>query len=379
MFKSFFLPASLMAGAIIGAGMFSLPYIFSLVGIWTGVFYLTILTGVIILIHLLYSDVIIRTDGQHNFVGYTKIYLGKWVSEIALFISVFEMVIVMVIYLILSASFFNLIFQNTNPFLEIILFWFTGSLAIFWSLKRIAEMEFFVALGTIFIVFFVFFLGWKEGVVANLNLSFDLSNWALPIGPILFALSGRMAVAEVIKYFSKDRSVEKIKRAIIWGSITPVLIYLVFILGILLILDGQVTEDGITGLVGYLSPLALITVGILGILELWTSYIAVGFDVHDILRVDLRFSKFLAGFVVVAIPIILYLFDWVSLIESISLVGGLFLSLEGILIILMWLKVKKMHPDKEKIFSDLHGLIIIFLVTIFIIALIYELHKIFLI
>jgi len=39
----------------------------------------------VVLIHLLFSEVTLRTEGQHRLPGYAKIYLGKWGEALAFF------------------------------------------------------------------------------------------------------------------------------------------------------------------------------------------------------------------------------------------------------------------------------------------------------
>ncbi len=110
--KSIILPTGLLAATIIGAGIFALPYTFEKAGIITGLFYLVIFAGVFTLIHLMYADVIIKTEGFHRFVGYAEIYLGNIGKWLTVSVTVIGMIFVLVIYLILSISFINLIVSD---------------------------------------------------------------------------------------------------------------------------------------------------------------------------------------------------------------------------------------------------------------------------
>ena len=58
--KNFIVAIALLAGTIIGAGIFSLPYVFKVVGFWVGVLCLVLFTGVYTVIHLMYAAVIKR-------------------------------------------------------------------------------------------------------------------------------------------------------------------------------------------------------------------------------------------------------------------------------------------------------------------------------
>lgn len=337
------LSVSLLVSAIIGAGMFSLPFIFNQIGLTTSLIYLFFLTIIVTVVHLMYGDIILLTPGHHNFVGYARIYLGKLAAKLAILMTVLEMVIVLVIYITLSVSFLRLLVDShIAGAIEGLIFWFLGSLAVFWSLKKIAKIEFLTSFGLFCAVLFIFWFAINHNFLDQPSYfsQFKFSNFFLPIGPILFALYGRVGVMEVIKYFAPTRPVKKIKTIVIWGTIIPAAIYALFAIGVLL-LAPHVTEDGITGLVGILPPVLLLAIGVFGILELWTSYVAVGADVHDILRDDLRVSKKVAYLLIIFLPMALYLFNFGGLIFWISLAGGVFLALEGIFITVIWLKINR--------------------------------------
>ena len=51
------IPAGIMAGAIIGAGIFSLPFIFAQIGIFNGFVIMALATAVVVMIHLFYADI----------------------------------------------------------------------------------------------------------------------------------------------------------------------------------------------------------------------------------------------------------------------------------------------------------------------------------
>ena len=337
------LPIGLLVSAIIGAGMFSLPFVFNQIGLTTGLIYLACLTVVITAIHLMYGDIILRTAGHHNFVGYARIYLGKLAANLAILMTVLEMIVILVIYITLSVSFLRLLIDsNIAGTIEGLVFWFLGSVAVFWSLKKIAWIESLTSFGLFCVVLFIFWFAVNHNILISTNYfsQFKFSDFFFPIGPILFALTGRIGVMEVVKYFAPARPIKKIKKIIIWGTIIPAAIYALFAIGVLM-LTSSITEDGIGGLVGILPPILLLAIGVFGILELWTSYVAVGADVHNILRDDLRVSRKIANFFIIFLPLAFYLFNFGGLIFWISLAGGVFLALEGIFITVIWLKINR--------------------------------------
>jgi len=108
MLKKLFTPAWLLAGSIIGAGIFALPFVFVQAGTLTGLGYLLVFGFVFVLLHLMYADIIAKTSGEHLFPGYAKIYLGNFGFWLTIISSVFGLFLTLIAYLALSASFLNL-------------------------------------------------------------------------------------------------------------------------------------------------------------------------------------------------------------------------------------------------------------------------------
>ncbi len=379
MVRHIILPISLMVGAIIGAGMFSLPYLFHQTGLILGLIVLAILTLVVTFIHLLYADIITQTGGDHNFISYTKKYLGTNASRMAFFMTIVEMIIVLIIYLILASKFINSFLQSYWSFYPadfwisaiVILFWLAGSAAIFWNLKEMSLVQFLITASMVIIISFILGFGIFNGGTEKLFFEIYLptgglnfNNIFILIGPILFALSGRVVIVEVVKYFSPKKPLRDIKISIILGTVIPAIVYGFFVLSVLA-LSESVSVDAISGLIGNLPPFLIASFSILGLLAIWTSYIAVGFDIKNILQIDLNLSVLKSGMIVVFLPILFYFAGLNDFIFLISLVGGLFLALEGIFIVKMWQKLNKTAG----------GIFLYIVIFILCITLIYEIWK----
>lgn len=341
MYRSIFLPASILAGVIIGAGMFALPFLFKSVGLMTGFFYLAFFAAVFILVYLVYADLVIRTPGEHRFVGYAKIYLGKAGFWPAIAIGLIEMFLVLTVYLILAPSFSKLFIADSQIF-HLLVFWLLGSVAILFSTKRVAFLEFLILAGMLAIIAIVFLsgLGGFAGSFSGFG-KLDLTKF-LSAGPILFALSGVLAIPEVVNYFRETNvSVYNLKKAVILGGFIPVVAYAGFVLGVLG-LSSAVSEDAVSGLASDgISIWFLGSLGVLGFLSLISSYIVVGLNARRILQYDLGISLPVSKALVVFMPLILYFLGFNNFIKGVGFVGAVFLSLESIFVILMWLRANK--------------------------------------
>lgn len=333
-------PASILAGIIIGAGVFSLPFVFLSAGLATSFFYLALFGLVYIFLYFIYADVIVRTAGEHRFVGYADIYLGRIGLLLSLLIGLLQLFFVMTIYLILAPS-FSMLFTGGDFLTHFFIFWLAGSALMFLDSKRLGFSEFLIVIGIAVIMADVFFAGLPGFFRSGISFgSLDLSKF-LSVGPILFALSGSLAIPEIVSYFREAKiPLSLLKRSLALGGMIPVIAYAAFVIGILG-LSNIVSEDSVSGLVGNVPDIFLVFIGILGILSLISSYIVVGANVRKIISYDLGMPAMIGGLAATAVPVMLYFFGFKNFIESVSFVGSLFLPLESILLIAIWIQVNR--------------------------------------
>lgn len=343
-YRTFVLPTAILAGTIIGAGIFALPFVFHTSGVGIGVLYLAAAGGVYALIHLLYADILLRVPGTHRFVGLAARFMGRGGEALAVIVSVVQMLFVMTIYLVLSQSFSALLFPHVSRVIPLIVFWLFGSIALFSNARRIALLEFLSLLGIIGVILFIFAIGLPElHAIRWNNIALNIPFLLIPLSPVLFSLAGRVAIPSLISLLRAERvpqAPRALRRAIIAGTILPAAVYLLFVLGVFGLTPNP-TEDAVTGLASILSGPILLAIGALGLVALWSSYITVGLDVHSILRYDLATPRVLRATLVVGGPLLLFAAGFQEFIPLIAFVGGIFLSLEGMLILVMWRKANR--------------------------------------
>lgn len=375
MYKNIILPASLLASTIVGAGMFALPYAFAKAGILSGLFYLLFFSLVVILIHLMYADIIVRTSENHRFLGYAKIYFGRVGFWLAFLISVIGAIFALTIYLILSVSFVNLIgggIAAWSDIYKVFGFWALGSIVIFININKLTISEFLILVLTTLIILAIFFYGGINFEQILAMPLMNLNNFFSPYGAALFALSGGVVIPTVLGYFRNNgKSLKKAKLPIVLGSLAPVVIYFLFIVGVWK-LSKEVSKDAVSGLINYLPFLFLIALGVLGAISLWSTYIVIGRNIKKSFEHDLNFPHFYAGLITVFSPLLLYFFGFKNFLELVTFVGGLFISIEGILIILMWRKASKISNENQ-FFQKINPLIIYGLLLVFSGGIIYTL------
>ncbi len=366
-FSQLIFPASLLATTIVGAGIFALPYLFNKAGIATGLFYLIFFGVVFALVHLMYADIIVRTSENKRFSGYAKIYLGRFGYWSSIFMTIFGALLVLTIYLVLSVSFVKLILPAVSDIYAIFIFWLLGSLAIFFSINELAASDFLIFLAMAAMIFIIFGFGFSGGLekIKTIPL-FNFNNAFLPFGAVLFSMYGRSAIPTLLGYFRNNgQSPAKGKWPIIVGSIAPAFIYAIFVFGILGLSNG-VSQDAVSGLVKNLSPIILWILGILGIISLWSTYIVIGRDIKKSLEHDFNLPVIFSGLAVVVAPILFYVSGLKNFLQLVEFAGAIIIGLEGIFIVLMWLKARKIAKLDAKEHEIIHRLnpIIIYLLLI---------------
>ncbi len=358
--KKFIYALSILSGTIIGVGFFSLPYITTKVGIAVMLGYFIILGFLVILIHCLFGEVALKTPDFLRLPGYAKIYLGEWGRKIALISTIFGLLGAILAYLIVGGDFlFNLVspILGGNNLLYTLIYFLVGAGLIFFGIKAISKIEFWSVILFFVILITIFLKGFPIIKIENLSIKTGgIGDLFLPYGPILFSLWGATLIPEVEEMLGKNKQL--LKKIIPISILIPIFIYLFFIYLILGITGPQTTESALTGLRNILDNKIVSLALLFGILTTFTSFIALGLTLKKVFWYDLKIEKNLAWAITCFIPLILFLIGIKSFISVISLLGGVMLGIDGILILLMYQKIK---PEK-KLF--IYPLIFVFLTGI---------------
>lgn len=368
----YFVFASMMlAGTIIGAGIFSLPYVMSVVGFGSGIFFLSGFFVVYVVIHAMFAHVLIEEKGTHELVHVVSKYLGGAWGRLASVTTLTELLLVLTAYLILAPSFISIVFGASHA-LALLLFWAISSFFIFRSLKTWGIVNTLSIVGVISIVMVVYITSLSsEGVVVWAR-PFSWGAYMLPFGPLLFAMSGRPSIIRVVEEWrtaQHARAPFSLAGAIVLGTLLPACVYLLFVWGVLR-LTPIPTPDTLTGLREVLPSFVIALLGCMGLLAIGKSYFMIGADVRDIIHRDLHGSQLISTIVVLCVPLMLYLFGFNEFISVIGFVGGIFLAIEGMLIVAVWRVRFPAHPMRNSAMI-LYG--------VFMVAIFYELVRVYIV
>jgi len=338
--------AAVLFGAIIGAGIFGLPYVISKAGYPVGFFWMITLAGAVALTHVLFGEVVSVTPGEHRLVGYCHIYLGKWAKWVETVASVLSTYGGALAYLILGGLFISQILRllvPISPMAGSSLLFLMGVWAIWRGTKFLAGVDFWLTLGEglSFLLLSVYALTAFEP--ANLAVSGPWTEALQPYGVILFAYGGISAVTEVRRLAGSRRD---LRRGLALGSLAASGLTILFVTAVVGALGSSTSVEAVAGLnAKFGGPIPLLG-GIAGFLAVATSYVVFASYLKNQFQYDFKWRSWLAGFAAVGVPFLLFLAGVKNFGKIIELVGGALVGVEGVLVSLLYLKARKVHPGK---------------------------------
>ena len=342
-FKKYIYPVSVLSGSIIGVGFFSLPYIALKAGIWPTLFYLIVLTGVVVLINSIVGEISLKTPDFKRIPGFVGFHLGKWAETISLMTATLGGFGVLLVYLIVGGDFllnaFSPIFGG-NYLIYVFIYSIAAAIFIYFDIKAIAKVEFGAVLLLILVLALIFVKGFSHWSLGNIFVSswnFDVKNFFLPYGPIIFSLWGVGLIPEVEEMLrGKKRGMRKIIKA---SVLIPAAIYLLFIFLILGITGAETTESSLTGIKEVLGNGISVFGLFVGAVIIFNAFLSLSLILKKSFMYDLKIKKIHAIIIVCAVPLILFLLGLRSFIPMISFIGGILIGIDGILILLMYKKI----------------------------------------
>lgn len=366
--KKFFPALAILIGVIIGAGIFGIPYVVARSGVIPGLFYFLILGGTVLLLHLFFGEIVLRTKEKHRLVGFAQKYLGRSGKILITVSTIFGMTGALLAYLILGGEFLKIIF---SPLFDLqsrtlsLFFWVILLYFIFKGVKVIARTEIFTNLAFFIIIFIVFCFLLPKINLENFIL-INPKNIFLPYGVIMFALVGLVAVPEITEILRTPEERKSLKKIIITASVVVITLYFLFSLAVVGVSGKDTSPEALSGLVPFLGQKVIILGALFGVITLADSFLVICLSLKNVLIYDYNFPKALAFFISSGLPIILFLIGFRSFIGVIGFVGTILGMIEGIVILLIFTKVKKLGDRESEYSLKAPSFLLYFLMAIFI-------------
>lgn len=330
----------LLVGVIVGAGMFALPYAVARAGLVWGSVHMVVAFCVLTLAHILYGEVVYISPGMHRLPGYARMHLGPWAGWLTLVSALIGFYGALVVYGILGGVFLAHLFALPDAASGLgMLFFVVGALVLALPLARVGFANFVL---TAFLAVFVLVLASRALPQVNLG-AFPLihnASWFLPYGVFLFAFAGASTIPDVADIFAKQRA-RLFRRVVVLATIIPLFLYAVFIISVVGVMGADTPRDAISGLGSVLGGGAVRVGSLIGLLAVFTSFLALGADLKNIFRLDYHWQSITAWVAVVVVPPALFLVGFTNFIAAVGLVGAVAIGIDGGIIVLMALAVRR--------------------------------------
>ncbi len=357
-----------MTGTIIGAGFLGIPYVVAKSGFLIGIVQIILIGVILLTIKLYLGEILLRTKKLHQLPGLAKIYLGKWGYRIMFFSMLFIIYSALIAYLMVEGESLSYIFTNSLNYAIYFAFafWIILSYFVYKGLRALKKGESFGIVFVFFILFLILVLFFSRIKTENL-LTYNFNYAFVPVGVIIFAFLGFSALPEVLRELRRNEKL--MKKSIIIGATLPILVYSLFTF-IVVGFAGTSTPEIATFALGKIFVL-------LGVFTIFTAFFAVAMAMRDIYKFDLGYSKFNSWFLSCFIPLILFLviyfFKLANFIQILSIGGIIFGGVNGVLILLMVGRARKMGKREPEYKVRLPSWVIWALILFLILGVVFQL------
>ena len=341
-------------GSVMGAGILGLPYALAHGGVLNGLILLVIVGFFIMILHLFVGEIVLSSKHAHQLTGFANKYLGrtgKWIMFQVFMVASYGSLLA---YIIGGGEVLAALFDGNSKIWSLV-FFSIGSVLLYIGLKiikKIGMVLMFTLLGVILLMAFACFGKWDA---TNLV---DFSAWQFlyPYGVVLFAFLGASSIYQARKILEGREKL--LKKAIIISSMIPLVVYAIFVVLVVGVTGLSTTELATVGLGKVIGPEINILGNVFAFLTLATSFLTLGnavketyFYDFDLVK-DKELDRFLSWILTISIPLFLFIMGNNDFIQILGFVGAIAGGLEGILLILIYFRLKKRKkPDRKPEYS----------------------------
>ena len=338
-------------------------------GFLTTIIVMTVIYLAVLLINLHIGEIVLSTKKLHQLTGYAEKYLGKWGKTAMFFSVIIGFYGALLAYLIGEGEVLAAL-TGGSPIVYSLLFFVFGSVLVYLGLTIVKRTELFMTFLILLLVILVFILGLDNLEWENLA-GFDLAKIFLPYGVIFFAMGGASAIPQLAEVLHGREKL--VKRAIIIGTTIPFAVYLIFTFIAVGVTGANVTEVATVGLGRVMGKSMLAMGNVFAFFTMATSFLTLGLALKKTYHLDFGVNKKLAWLLTISLPLLMLflgLNHFVGVLGTAGAIGG---GLEGLLIGLIYLQLKKKRENVPAYQLTKSPLIIILLSLMFIGGIVYTL------
>lgn len=369
MIKKWYYASATIMGAVIGAGVLGIPFVFAKAGVLFGIINLIVVASLLLFVNLSMGEVMLRTKGIHQLSGYAEKYLGRRGKLIMSLALVFSLYGALIAYLIGLGKVTSALLGG-QPFFYTTILFVVYSVFIYYGIKAVSRSEFVFSVIKIMAFFALLLSIIAFFRIENIQTTvFSVKNFFLPYGVVLFALLGFPALAEAREVLVGEE--KDLRKAIIVAMFIPAIIYLFFGIFFVGALGSNISEVAVHTL-AYLGGIQFILGIAFAFLSLTTAYLSLGLALQEAYEYDYNIKHNVAFLLTVSVPYALILLGVKSFVKTLSLVGAIGGGVMGILIMMMFVKAKKSGERKPEYHLKKKKFIGWLIMLLFIAGIIYE-------
>ena len=326
----------IIIGMIIGSGMFALPYAVVVSGLWWALISALVAFVAVLAIHLAYGEVVSNSTEAHRLPGFVRKYFGPFAGNVSSVAQIISFNTTLLVYGILGGKFLSVVLGTGSAGTWTIAFFAVCSfIFLIASVRTIGLINLLLSIPLVGVTLWVSWLALRSGSAERISQINGIEP-LFAFGVFVFALSGLSVIADAKSIFrNSSHAPYRLCHAIIAGTAAAAALYLIFTVAVLSVSGAATTQDALSGMMPYLGDWIVRVGALVGFLAVITSYLALGYDLRKIYELDRGDSTWLSWVLIAIIPFGLYAAGATDFIKLMSLVGGLFIVLDGIFVILI--------------------------------------------
>jgi len=353
-----------LVGAVIGLGIFAVPYAVKNIGITPAATLTILLCILMVFLSIIFAEIVVFSGNRKHIVGYAHRHLGALGGKVQMFSVFFGYGGALLAYLLAGTIFLQSLIPNgAEYFWEIVLiFTAINGLVLIRDVYSLGFIELILTffLIIVFIILFIFGIPhWQE----------TENSWRgffSPYGVIWFALAGISSIPIIVRILKGQK--KQIIKVIGGAYLVVLLLTLGFLITVLKVGGGKVGLDPFTVLGEKMGSWVNITGSLVGFIAIVTSYWVLGTFLRNSLTIDLKFPKIASWAVVTLAPLLFLIIGIYNFVDVISIVGIVAGTIDAMIIILMYVKIfgrgKKSPLLPFKVPGFVFVLISIFLISV---------------
>ncbi len=375
-FSSLLVAITTLIGTIIGAGILGIPYVVAKAGVLYGLLLIILFGCAFLFLNLALGEVVLRTKGLHQLPGYAEKYLGSVGKKIMMLTMPITIYGALTAYLIGEGEIGTTLLSFAPAWVWSLVLFVVASYVVARGIKTMSRIEFILIILFLVVTVVLAFFSFRSFDATHFT-SINPLFLALPYGVILFSYLGAAAIPEIHEELKGKEYF--LKKAIIIGSLVPIVVYLLFtvaIIGIVGVEEFELLEPNhriaTIALSVYATPALGVLANLLAILSMFTSFLTLGTALVQMYTQDLHLSKNLALILTLSIPAVLAFSGFTTFITILGLTGALAGGFEGILILLMHIKAKKIGVKKPEYTLKSYWYLTWTMVTMFLMGILHQ-------